>query len=111
MALKHRSFTPDFKKELVEKALYGSASVVQLGREQNIHPVLIYRWIKKYQQGALNKPSAASTSPKTQIKDLEALVGRLMIDNELLKKALRVVQEQPKPNVILSVPTEIPLER
>lgn len=111
MALKHRTFTPEFKKELVEKALYGSLSVTQLGRQENIHPVVIYRWIKNYQQGALNKSSSGPTSQKAQIQDLEALVGRLMIDNELLKKALRAVQEQPRPNVIFSVPTEVPLER
>jgi transposase-like protein len=109
--LKHRSFTAEFKKELVEEALYRSASVTQLSREHNIARPIIYRWIQEYKNGCLSKTSPERTSQKAQIKDLEALVGRLMIDNELLKKALKAVQEQPKPNAIFSVPTEIPLER
>jgi transposase-like protein len=109
--LKRRTFTAQFKKELVEQALYRSISVGQLAREQNIARQLLYKWIREYQQGGPNNPSSERTSQKAQIKDLEALVGRLMIDNELLKKALKAVQEQPKPNAIFSVPTEIPLER
>ena len=74
---------------------------------------MIYRWIREYQQGRLSKSSAgrSATSPQAQIKDLEALVGRLMIDNELLKKALKALNEQPKPNVIISGSTEIPLDQ
>jgi len=113
MVLKHRTFTQEFKKELIEQALYRSTPVGQLSRQHNIARPVIYRWIREYQQGRLSKTSVgrAASSPQTQIKDLEALVGRLMIDNELLKKALKAVQEQPKPNVIISGTTEIPLEQ
>lgn len=112
MILKHRSFTVEFKKELVEQALYRSISVSQLSREHNIARPVIYRWIREYQQGGISKTSSGrQSSSKAQIKDLEALVGRLMIDNELLKKALEAVQNQQKPNEIISGSTEITLER
>ena len=111
MVLKHRTFTQEFKKELVEQALYRSISVGQLSREHNIARPVIYRWIHEYQQSGINKASLRSpSSSKAQIKDLETLVGRLMIDNELLKKALEAVQEQQKPNEIISGITELPLE-
>lgn len=111
MVLKHRTFTQEFKKELVEQALYRSISVGQLSRQHNIARQVIYRWVREYQQGQLSKTSRGGLPAKAQIADLEALVGRLMIDNELLKKAFQAVQEQPKPNVIISGSTEIPLER
>jgi transposase-like protein len=111
MVLKHRTFTQEFKKELIEQALYRSVPVSQLSRQHNIARPVIYRWIREYQKGRLSKTSSERTSTKAQIQDLETLVGRLMIDNELLKKALKAVQEQPKPNVIISGATEIPLDQ
>ena len=111
MVLKHRTFTEAFKKELIEQALYRSVSVGQLSRQHNIARPVIYRWIREYQQGKLSKTSLQHNSSKARIEDLESLVGRLMIDNELLKKALKVVNEQPKPNVIISGTTEIPLDQ
>jgi len=111
MVLKHRTFTQEFKKELVEQALYRSIPVGQLSRQHSIARPVIYRWIREYQKGCLSKTSSERTSTKAQIADLESLVGRLMIDNELLKKALKAVEEQPKPNVILSGSTEIPLDQ
>ena len=113
MMLKHRTFTQEFKKELIEQALYRDIGVGQLARQHNIARPVIYRWIREYQQGRLSKTSAgrSPSSPQAQIKDLEALVGRLMIDNELLKKALKAVEEQPRPNVVLSGSTETPLDQ
>ena len=112
MSLKYRTFTQQFKKEIVEQILFRSIPVGQLSREHSITRQILYRWVRKYQQGQISKPvGRPSSSPKVQIKDLEALVGRLMIDNELFKKALKVVQEQPKPNAIISGTTEIPLDQ
>ena len=111
MVLKHRTFTKEFKEQLVEQALYRSVSIGQLSRQHNIARQLIYLWIKQYQQGRLSKASKQPTSTKAKIEDLEALVGRLMIDNELLKKALKVIHEQPKPNEIISGSTEISLDQ
>ena len=111
MVLKHRSFTAEFKKDLVEQILYRGGAVAQVSREHNIARPVIYRWVRQYQQGNLNKTSIQRDPSKPSIQDLEALVGRLMIDNELLKKALEAVRAQQAPNVILSAPTEIPLEQ
>lgn len=110
MVLKHRTFTTEFKKELVEQIVYRSISVTELSRQHNIARPLLYRWVREYQEGGI-KESRTHSNNKAHIKDLEALVGRLMIDNELLKKALEAVQKQPKPSEIISGTTKIPLER
>ena len=112
MSLKYRTFTAQFKREIVEQILFRSIPVGQLSREHNITRQILYRWVKKYQQGQISRPvGRPSSSPKAQVKDLETLVGRLMIDNELLKKALKVIQEQPKSNEIISGSTEISLDQ
>ena len=107
MVLKHRTFTEAFKKELIEQALYRSISVGQLSRQHNIARPVIYRWIREYRQGKLSKTSKLRDTSKVRIEDLESLVGRLMIDNELLKK---FIKEQSKPNEIISGNTEIDLD-
>ena len=46
----HRTFTAEFKKELVGRALYRSIPISQLSHEHNIARALIYRWIREYQK-------------------------------------------------------------
>lgn len=110
MVLKHRTFTTEFKKELVEQIVYRSIPVSELSRQHNIARPVLYRWVREYQEGGI-KDSRTRSNNKARIEDLEALVGRLMIDNELLKKALEAVQKQQKPNEIISGATEINLEQ
>ena len=106
MELKRRTFTKEFKQQLVEQIVKLNISPSQLAREHNIHRVVLHRWVKQYQTGS---PSTSRTT-QTKMADLEALVGRLLIDNELLKKALKAVNEPPKPKGIISGGGEIPLE-
>ena len=110
MGLKHRTFTTDFKKQLIEQILYRSIPVGQISREHNIARQVLYRWVRDYQRGELKAAPGRPSSQKARIEDLESLVGRLMIDNELLKKALQEVQKQQNSNEIISGATEIPLE-
>jgi len=110
MGTKHRNYTQGLKVKIVEDVLYRSKAVTKLAREHEIAPTVIYRWIKYYQQGKLNNTKVNEKSSKSSIEDLEALVGRLMIDNELLKKALVVVNKPPKQNEIISGPIDVSLE-
>jgi len=61
MSLKYRTFTKQFKNEIVEQILYRSIPVGQLSREHNITRQILYRWVKKYQQGQISKKSWACT--------------------------------------------------
>jgi len=110
MALKHRSFTTEFKKELVEQIIYRAIPVSALSRQHDIARPVLYRWIREYQDGGI-KELRGCHSNKPSIEDLEALVGRLMVDNTLLKKALEAVRTQHKPNEIISGAAEISLEQ
>ena len=110
MGTKHRNYPPEFKERIVEDVLYRAKSVTKVGREHDMAPIVIYRWIKAYQQGKLTDSNGRRNSKKGTIEDLEALAGRLMIDNELLKKALQEVQKPAKQNEIISTPIEVGLE-
>lgn len=102
--MKRRKFNKEFKQEIVQ-AIINGANVARLSREHEIHQVVLHRWKKAYQQGKLNGNGInIPMDPEIRIKELEGIVGRLMGDNELLKKAVQMVNLAPPTNVCLSGP-------
>jgi len=83
-----RSFSNDFKKQIVESIVSGSATQAELAREHRISPVMINRWKKDYKTGKFfeNVSSQDMAKLELRIRDLERLVGRLTLENEILKK-------------------------
>jgi len=83
-----RNFSSDFKKQIVESILSGSATQAELAREHRISPVMINRWKKDYKEGKFfeNVTSQDMAKLELKIRDLERLVGRLTLENEILKK-------------------------
>ena len=83
-----RSFENDFKKQIVESILSGSATQAELAREHRISPVMISRWQEDYKKGKFfeNVTSQDMAKLELRIRDLERLVGRLTLENEVLKK-------------------------
>jgi transposase len=88
MVRQRRNFDNDFKKQVVESILSGSATQAELAREHKISPVIISRWKKDYKKGKFfeNVTSRDMTKLELRISDLERLVGRLTLENEVLKK-------------------------
>ena len=83
-----RNFSNDFKKQIVESILSGSATQAELAREHRISPVMINRWKKDYKTGKFfeNVSSQDMARLELRIRDLERLVGSLTLENEILKK-------------------------
>jgi transposase len=91
MTLKHRrQFTREFKLQVLAEIAAGK-SVAQAAREHQVHPTLIGRWQKQHRQYA-DRAFAGNGRPYTddaRIAELERMVGRLTMENDLLKKALQ----------------------
>ena len=83
-----RSFSNDFKKQIVESIVSGSATQAEISREHRISPVMINRWKKDYKTGKFfeNVDLQDLAKLELRIRDLERLVGRLTLENEMLKK-------------------------
>ncbi|MBC8387460.1 MAG: transposase [Actinobacteria bacterium] len=83
-----RSFSNDFKKQLVESIVSGTASQATLAREYNISPILINKWKKDYKTGKFfeNVDSQDMAKFKLRVSELERLLGRITLENEMLKK-------------------------
>jgi transposase-like protein len=88
MIRERRSFDNDFKKQIVESIVSGSSTQAELAREHRISPVMINRWKKDYKAGKFfeNVSSQDMAKLELRIRDLERLVGRLTLENEMLKK-------------------------
>jgi len=83
---------------MVESALSG-CSILELSKENDIYPGLITRWKRQYLDGKFHGTSASDTELrklKLKICELEQMVGKLIMENYLLKKkkSLRLLGEK-----------------
>ncbi len=99
--VKRRNFNREFKLEILQQL--GSKSVAEIGKENNIHPMLIYKW-KKEHEGNPTKSFAGHGNIcklETELENYQRLVGKLCAQNEFLKKAsetlkFRLMEERIK---------------
>ena len=92
-----RTFTGQFKREVVELVLSGKAGQLEISRKYNISPVVISRWKNEYHQGKFfenNDPD--TTRLEIRVRELERLIGELTLENRTLKKMIELVEPQKK---------------
>jgi transposase-like protein len=90
MARKQRKYMPEFKLETVLEGMRGEKSIAQLCRDRDIKDSLYYKWRQEFLERApelfADKRQAVDDGKDEQIAELERMVGRLTMENELLKK-------------------------
>ncbi len=95
MALKRRIFTHDFKLQVVREVDAGN-SMAQVSRAHQLNPNTIAKWRKQLRQ----YPNTAFAgrgnryTDEARVAELERMVGKLTMENDLLKKALRLLDER-----------------
>ena len=94
---KPRTFTAEFKRQVVEEVLSGTTGPAQLCRRYNLSSGLVYHWKKQYARGKLNNEPVQGEALLDRINKLEQMLGKLTLENEFLKKALQnTLKEQEK---------------
>jgi len=94
---KPRRFTAEFKRQVVEELLSGTARPAQLSRRYNLSRGLVYHWKNQYARGKLNNEPTREEALLDRINKLEQMLGKLTLENEFLKKALQnTLKEQEK---------------
>ena len=100
MALSRRKFSAEFKVRAVRQVEAG-ASTAAVARRYEVHPTLLTKWRQQLRQD----PERAFTGKRNgsdeeaRIAELERMVGRLTMENTLLKKALARLEEQYPPSI------------
>lgn len=85
-----RNFTKEFKRSVVEEFLAGQTGPAQLCRKYEISPGLLYHWKRQYGRGKYDNEPTSEGIMEDRIKELDRMVGRLTMENELLKKAIQL---------------------
>jgi len=90
----YRRHSVVFKRQIVEEWMSG-VSLGQLSRRYQLSSALIQAWKKKYTEGQLVEgPSADDQALRVRVAELERMVGRLTMENDLLKKAAEFIRQQ-----------------
>jgi transposase len=97
MSLKKRVFSREFKIHVIEE-VRGGKSQAEVARQYQILPKLVSRWVVEYDRD----PEVAFVGKGRRRPELaqRALLeqenARLRVENDLLKKALRCLDEAPR---------------
>ena len=93
-----RSFSLEFKREVIQELLSGDVTPAQLCRRHSISSSLLYHWKKQYARGRFENEQNEEAALKDRVEKLERLVGRLTLENEFLKKGLQQSLSHPRRN-------------
>ena len=93
-----RSFSLEFRRQVVEELLSSESRPAQLCRRYNISSSVLYHWKKQYSRGKFNNESTEEAALQDRIEKLERLVGRLTLENEFLKRGLQHSLSQSQRN-------------
>ena len=88
---KRRSFTPEFKAEVVLEALSGESSQAEVCRRHNLSEDQLSKWKQQLVENAETSLFASTEKQSSEAADriahLEQLVGRLTVALDIQKKA------------------------
>ena len=87
--MKYRRFTQDFKRSLIEQLLSETSSPAELCRRYSISSGQLYTWKRQYVEGKLDPEPSRETELAARVRELEYLLGKLTLENEFLRKAVR----------------------
>lgn len=97
MGKKYRTYSYQFKKELVEQINAGMISQGQAARENDISPSLITRWMAQVHEGSLiEKPTAREKKLERELEHYKKKVGELTVLTDYLKKIAERSQRMKK---------------
>ena len=90
MARKRRTFSSQFKVDTVMELLTDMKSPSEICRDRKITDKLLYRWKAEFLErlpGVFEGDTQNTTDSQERIAELERMVGRLALENEVLKNA------------------------
>jgi transposase len=102
---RHRTYPIAFKRQIAQEFLSGEVSLHGLAQRNDICRNLIRVWVEKYERGEFDDEAEAADlleQYEARIAALERMVGRLALENDLLKKASQASRppKDVRPSVI-----------
>lgn len=110
---RRRRWSIEEKHRIVQETYLPGMSLSLVARKYGINPSQLFTWRRQMEEGGLEGiRSEEGVAPKSQVKelekrirDLERMLGRKTLENEILKEAIKIGREkklilrQPLPEV------------
>jgi len=95
-----RTFKPEFKAKVVLECISGEKNVGEACREYQLSPVLVSKWRTEFIENSaiVFEKNHKGVENQSQIANLERLVGRLTLENDMLKKASSILHAKTNRN-------------
>lgn len=99
---RRRRYSPEEKQRLVEESLQPGMNMSIVARKHRISPSLLFRWRKLASEGALQAmgadeavvPASQIKALQHQVRELQRLLGKKTLENEILKEAAEVARQK-----------------
>lgn len=92
-----RRFSVAFKRQVVEELLGKASTLGQLSRRLDVSSGLILYWKKRYEEEGLTEGASSNEKElRDRVEQLERMVGRLAMENDLLKRAVQYTVQRRK---------------
>jgi transposase len=99
--ISRRKFTAAFKAQVVLELLSGTKTSAELGREHQIAASVLADWkaiFLRHAPEAFESPKHHNGQEATRVAELERLVGRWTLENDILTKATSILHQRPRSN-------------
>ena len=93
MAKNQKSYTPEFKQQIVDLYNAGGTSYPQLEREYGVNRSTLSNWVKQLSPIKVSEEETETVTLK-EYKALQKENQRLKIENEILKKATAIFAKE-----------------
>lgn len=99
---RRRRWSSDEKLAMVRESFEPGKSVSMVARQHGVNPNQLFHWRKLYQNGSLSAVSAGEevvpaselSDALKQIRELQRLLGKKTMENEILKEAVEVMKSR-----------------
>lgn len=99
-----RLFTPEFKKQQIDRVLRGEVTLAELTRELDVSPSVVRKWKRLVEQGSTAAmrangdvvPAHRLREAEGRIRELERALGRKTMEVEILQAAHEEVKKRPR---------------
>ena len=81
-----RSFTPEFKADIVERCRVGDRTIAQVARDFDLTETAVREWVRQAETDAGDRPGL-TTEERQELSRLRRENKRLQADVDLLKRA------------------------
>ena len=86
-------YTQKFREQVVREYMYGSSGYTELMQRYGLSSGVLGKWCKRYGSRVAEDEEGAPTLRK-RVMELERMVGRLTMENDLLKKFAAYTRQQ-----------------